>query len=182
MKTKLIACFILLSFWAKGQTAEATERISNLMQELYQTDSSIRKMIDEFSFENVRSKHNDSILIGKFPLVLTKGGKAWFDRFCALSGRVKFTKNLNDNISDLNSYYQNEIQTLDYDSIDVGGYFQGNDTLFGELIEGFQFEWYTFFKAGKVIKHISLSFLGGRELYSWRDEPNSRMTYSWIVR
>lgn len=183
MKIKLIACFILISFIVKGQSDDNVQRFKNILTDLYQTDSVFKKHVDESSMDDNRSHYCDSALMGKFPLILTKGGKAWFDRFAVLKSRVKFTKNLSDKILDLDKYYEAEIKTLDYDSIYVGSRFEENDTtsIPGQVIEGFYREWYKFFKAGTEIRLITLNFLGGRQLYSWREERNSNQTYTIII-
>lgn len=182
MKTSLV---LFLCFWTltmKGQHSNPSQRVNNLLHEMYLSDAAFRKLVDDFSFDDCRSQYNDSLLVGKFPLVLSKGGKAWFDKFSALRNRVKFSRPINERIIDLDKYYASEIKHLDYDSIATGGYFQGNDTLFGQLIEGYLFEWYKFYKAGKEIKFITLSFLGGRQLTHWSDEANSRQTYTFRIQ
>lgn len=175
--------FLSLQFSAICQSSEddsSKNRFENLMNELY-GDSAFRAMILSYAEEfDKHPTHNDSFLIGKFPLIFSKGGHAWFEKFAALKDRAKFYRNLNDTIKDLSAYYENEIKAIDYDSIAAGGYYSEDIILYDKLYEGFLHEHYRFFKNGKEVKFITLSFWGGKQFYAWRDEPSSRMEY--IIR
>lgn len=172
--------FLSLQFSAICQSSEddsSKNRFENLMNELY-GDSAFRAMILSYAEEfDKHPTHNDSFLIGKFPLVLSKGGHVWFEKFAALKDRAKFYRNLNDTIKDLSAYYENEIKAIDYDSIAAGGYYSEDIILYDKLYEGFLHELYRFFKNGKEVKLITLSFWGGKQFYSWQDEPRTGMKY-----
>jgi hypothetical protein len=149
----------------------------NLMNELYE-DSAFRARMLSYAEEiEKHPTHNDSLLIGKFPLVLTKAGDDWFAKFATLEDRAKFRKNLNDTIKDPLAYYEKEIKELDYDSIAVGGYYSDDIFMFDKLYEGFLHEHYRFFKNTEEVRIISLSFWGGKQFYSWRDEPRIGKRY-----
>ncbi len=179
-KYVLMLAFLSLQFSAICQSSEddsSKNRFENLMNELYE-DSAFRAMILSYAEEfDKHPTHNDSLLIGKFPLVLSKGGNAWFEKFAALNDRAKFCKNFNDTIKDLSGYFEKEIKTLDYDSITVGGYYSEDIVVYDKLYEGFLHEHYRFFKNGREVKFITLSFWGGKQFYAWRDEPSLRMEY-----
>ena len=179
-KYVLILALLSLRFSAICQSNDSdstTNRFENFMNELYEDSAFHAKILSYAEEMEKHPTHNDSLLIGKFPLVLTKGGHAWFEKFAALKERAKFCKNFNDTIKDLSGYFENEIKTMDYDSIAVGGYYSEDIIMFDKLYDGFLHEHYRFFKNGKEVKFITLSFWGGKQFYSWRDEPTSRMEY-----
>lgn len=180
-KNVLILAFLSFPFSAICQPSyseNSTNRFQNLMSELYE-DSAFRTMILSYAEElEKHPTHNDTFLIGKFPLVLSKGGHGWFEKFVALKDRAKFYKNLNDTIKDLSVYYENEIKAIDYDSIAAGGYYSEDIILFDKLYEGCLYEHYRFFKNGREVKLITLSFWGGKQFYSWQDEPLTGIKYN----
>jgi hypothetical protein len=179
---KYFVVMTLLSFQFSAicqsfEAADSTIRFEDLMNELYEDSVFSARMAHYAEELEKHPTYNDSLLIGKFPLVLTKGGHAWFEKFAALKERAKFCKNFNDTIKDLSGYFENEIKTIDYDSIAVSGYYSEDIILYDKLYEGFLYEHYRFFKNGKEVKFISQSFWGGKQFYAWRDEPSSRMEY-----
>lgn len=182
-KYVLMLVFLSFQFSAICQSYDSdstTNRFENFMNELYEDSAFLARIFSYAEEMEKHPTHNDSLLIGKFPLVLTKAGHAWFEKYAALNDRAKFYKNFNDTIKDLSAYFENEIKTLDYDSIAAGGYYSEDIILYDKLHEGFLYEHYRFFKNGKEVKFISLSFWGGKQFYAWRDEPSSRMEY--IIR
>ncbi len=180
-KYVLMLAFLSLRFSAICQSYDSditTNRFKNFMNELYQ-DSAFRAMILSYAEEfEKHPTHNDSFLIGKFPLVLLKTGDDWFSKFAALKDRVKFYKNLNDTIKDLSGYFENEIKTLDYDSMATGRYYSEDIIMFDKSYDGFLHEHYRFFKNGNEVKLITISFWGGKQFYSWQDEPVTGMKYN----
>jgi hypothetical protein len=182
---KYFVVMTLLSFQFSAicqsfEAADSTIRFEDLMNELYE-DSVFSARIAHYAEElEKHPTYNDSFLIGKFPLVLSKAGADWFSKFAALKDRVKFYKNLNDTIKDLSAYYENEIKMMDYDSIAF--IIQQPDDIFmyDKIYEGFLREIYKFLKKGKVVRVITINFWGGKQFYAWRDEPSSRMEY--IIR
>jgi hypothetical protein len=179
-KYVLILAFLSYQFSAICQSFESeksTNMFENLMNELYE-DSAFRARILSYTEEiEKHPTYNDSLLIGKFPMVLSKAGDDWFAKFAALKDRVKFYKNLNDTIKDPLAYYEKEIKNMDYDSIAVFIHNEDDLIMFGKVYEGFLHEYYKFLYKGEVVRAISLSFWGGKQFYSWQDEPRSGMEY-----
>ncbi len=180
-KYVLMLAFLSMRFSAICQSYDSDSiinRFENFMNELYQ-DSAFRAMILSYAEEfEKHPTHNDSFLIGKFPLIFSKGGHAWFEKFEALKDRAKFYKNLNDTIKDLSGYFENEIKAMDYDSMAAGRYYSEDIIMFDKLYDGFLHEHYRFFKNGKEVKLITISFWGGKQFYSWQDEPVTGMKYN----
>jgi hypothetical protein len=179
---KHVVMLALLSFkfLAMCQSVDSQDSINQfekLMNKIYE-DSKFKAKIVSYAEEiEKHPTHNDSFLIKKFPLVLSKGGADWFAKFAATKNRVIFYKNFNDTIIDLSRYFEEEIKYLDYDSINIGGYSSGDLTVFNKFYEGFLNETYRFFKNGKEVRFITLSFWGGKQFYSWQDEPQLGMRY-----
>lgn len=177
----LMLAFLSFQFSAICQSFDSVKSknmFENIMNELLE-DSAFQARI--LSYAEDFEKHptfNDSFLVGKFPLILTKAGDDWFSKFATLKDRAKFYKYLNDTIKDPLVYYEKVIKELDYDSIAVGGYYSDDIFMFDKLYEGFLHEHYRFFKNGKEVRMISLSFWGGKQFYSWQDEPKLGMVYT----
>ena len=179
---KYFVVMTLLSFQFSAicqsfEAADSTIRFEDLMNELYEDSVFSARMAHYAEELEKHPTYNDSLLIGKFPLIFSKGGHAWFEKFAALKERAKFCKNLNDTIKDLSGYFENEIKAMDYDSIAAWSYYHGEIFMYDKLYEGFLTENYRFFKNGKEVRWITISFWGGKQFYSWRDETVSGITY-----
>jgi hypothetical protein len=175
-----ILAFLSCQFSAICQSIDSESSpnmFNNIMNELYE-DSVFSARILSYAEEiEKHPTYNDSLLIGKFPLVLSKAGDDWFAKFAELKDRVKFYKNLNDTIKDPLAYYENEIKNMDYDSIAVFIHNEDNLIMYGKVYEGFLREYYKFLYKGEEVRAISLSFWGGKQFYSWQDEPRSGISY-----
>lgn len=150
-------------------TAESASRLHSLMTDLYQ-DTILQKMIEE-TIAECPSKYNDSNLIGKFSLCLSKGGKAWFNQFTDRKSRVIFYQNRQNIIRDFDLYFDREIRTLDYDSVEFNYEDNEDVSLFdGRLCEVYDIEQYTFYRSNVCIKKISIGFKGGKEFAFYYDD------------
>jgi len=130
------------------------------------TSSSFQSYIDTMGVyeSEFYPKEDDSYLIGTFPYAFGENGSYYFQLFSSKSGRATFSSNTRGEIKDFPDYYEKNIKGFESDSIKTR---VSTENIWGDA--NVLRETYTFYKEGKVSRIIRISFLGGKELWNFRD-------------